>query len=102
MALALLPAGWITAISASTILGPVTLALAWKLTEIWAEASRENVSKQTRKERGDKYFKVLLHLISGLHHLIGGRNHLGIDFKGSLRRDHVGQLFNQIDVGIFH
>src|SRR5690606_12068217 len=34
-------------------------------------------------------------------HLVGGGNHLGVHFVGTLSGDHVHQLLNDADVGVF-
>src|SRR5258706_13211855 len=37
----------------------------------------------------------------GLQHLVGGADHLGVHLVGALRRDQVGNLGDDLDIGLF-
>src|SRR5207245_9073108 len=37
---------------------------------------------------------------SGLQHLVGGADHLGVHLVGALRRDQVGNLGDDLDIGL--
>src|SRR5690348_14669221 len=83
--------------------GPVTVALGRSVAALAGETAPTSAVRARRMTnrimRGFLARPASLHLAQRRHHLVGGLDHFRIHLIGALRRDEVGDLRDDVDIG---
>src|SRR5579864_3472075 len=76
--------------------GPATVTLVLSVDSARLGAA---MAKAAANNKATRNFMIpLLDLVERRHHLVGSLDHLRVHFVGSLRRDQIGNLGNDIDI----